>query len=696
MGSKAVHFLVLLSLFGQSVWATGLDDRRLDAATLQLKHISTPSNPSSGKSKLYSKSDGKLYTLDSSGNEVQVGTGAGGGGNGINYIANPDAESGTTGWNLFADSAANIPTDGTGGTATGLTFTRSTSSPLRGVGSFVLQQTNSTNLQGKGVSYDYSIDSADQGHVLSVQFDFNASTTFVASDGSTTLNDGTTSTTSGNSDLEVFDYDVTNSALIYVSPEVITAKGSNNYTFKGSFQTLVNSTSHRLIFHVATTNANATGWTFKFDNVSVGPQAIVNGSPITDWVSCPINFIALGTVSGNQAFCRRIGDSLQVRGEVTTGTTTGSGVEISLPYNASIDPTKVSSTTKTQMIGIWQNLNSGPSNLFDVSALASGQIYVDTSDLTHVYLASQSDSTPIYANVSGSSLGNGNALTYEFTFPVIGQSSNVQMSSDTDTRVVAAKYQASSTQTPGTNAPINFDVPYFDTHGAVTTGSNWKFIAPISGKYSVKVVVGATNATVSDIFLFKNGSADSFLTETIVGTTYVSGSTDVILAAGEYIDIRPDGATQFAGGTAGNTSVSINRISGPAAIAASESVGMSASLSSDTVFNSTTVVYDSVQFDSHFSYSPSTGTFTLPMPGTYSVSVLGAATSGSASLLLDKNGSHYAYLTSINTSGQFSGTTLIKGVAGDILNISTAANVTIQGLSSGIILNSFSIHRVGN
>ena len=72
--------------------------------------------------------------------------------------------------------------------------------------------------------------------------------------------------------LKVFVYDVTNSVLIPVSPQVITANGTNNFYFKGVFQTASNSTSYRLIFHVATANANATGWTFKVGvNVFVGP-----------------------------------------------------------------------------------------------------------------------------------------------------------------------------------------------------------------------------------------------------------------------------------------------------------------------------------------------------------------------------------------------------------------------------------------
>lgn len=60
---------------------------------------STPSTPSSGFIKVYAKTDGKVYKLNSSGSESELGGGAGGS-SGINILAayNKDAEAGTTYW----------------------------------------------------------------------------------------------------------------------------------------------------------------------------------------------------------------------------------------------------------------------------------------------------------------------------------------------------------------------------------------------------------------------------------------------------------------------------------------------------------------------------------------------------------------------------------------------------------------------
>jgi hypothetical protein len=87
-----------------------------DAADFE--QIATPTNPAAGRSKLYPKTDGFFYTLDSSGTETQIGSGSGTGTGAINIIDNPIAASNTAGYTA----------------ATNYTVTRVTSnSPLAGV-----------------------------------------------------------------------------------------------------------------------------------------------------------------------------------------------------------------------------------------------------------------------------------------------------------------------------------------------------------------------------------------------------------------------------------------------------------------------------------------------------------------------------------------------------------------------------------
>lgn len=176
------------------------------------------------------------------------GTGSGDGSGGINYITNSDAEAGIDPWTTYVDAAGETPVDGTGGSAT-ITLTQSSADPLRGTESF-LESKDAANRQGEGVSVDFDIENADLANALSISFNYEVSSNY---------EDG---------DLRVFIYDITNDNLI--EPVNIDIKASNVPNKHVSvFQTAPDSTSYRLIIHTATTNASA--YTFKFDNVSVGP-----------------------------------------------------------------------------------------------------------------------------------------------------------------------------------------------------------------------------------------------------------------------------------------------------------------------------------------------------------------------------------------------------------------------------------------
>lgn len=61
-----------------------LTNKKFDDAITQ-KAITTPASPSAGYLKLYPKSDGKLYKLDSSGVEAAIGSGSGGGGGALQW-----------------------------------------------------------------------------------------------------------------------------------------------------------------------------------------------------------------------------------------------------------------------------------------------------------------------------------------------------------------------------------------------------------------------------------------------------------------------------------------------------------------------------------------------------------------------------------------------------------------------------------
>lgn len=285
-----------------------------------LKEIATPTTPASGYKAVYPKADGKMYTLDDTGIETEIGSGSGGGG--INYIDNPDAEGNvTTGWAVYADAAAKTPVDGTGGTAN-ITFTASSSSPLRGTYSFLITK-DAANRQGQGASYDFTIAAADKGRPLGIRWEGEASANYTGS--------------SGTEYMVCYVYDVTNATVIATS-NVNVPGGS----FKG-FTTFLatTSTSYRLIFHIAGTGTAA--WTYKLDSVSVGPDTVVQGAAASDWISCSPTISGF-SVSASTAFMRRVGDSMELIYSGTISSVSG-GITIAPPSGYTIDTSKISSTT---------------------------------------------------------------------------------------------------------------------------------------------------------------------------------------------------------------------------------------------------------------------------------------------------------------------------------------------------------------
>lgn len=622
-----------------------------------------------------------------------------------NYIvANPNANVDTAGWVTYADAAANIPVDGTGGTATNLTFSRSTSSPLRGAGQFSMVQANSTSLQGKGVSYDFTIDAADKARVLSIQFDYNASSTFVASNGITApLNDGTTTTNAGNSDVEVFIYDVTNTILIPVSPQVIVANGTNNFQFKGTFQTASNSASYRLIFHIATTSANATGWTFLFDNLFVGAQPILQGGVITDWVAyTPGTFTGFGSPTSVSAYSRRNGDSLEFQMKFTAGTTAGSTGAISLGYNGisgnvTIDTTKISATT---VIGTGAQNNSA-STFFGLVTLATG------ANTTFAFGQQTSTAGAITAAL-GTAITTGANVTFCGKVPIVGWSSTTVMSNDTDTRIVAASYYVSSNFTASTTIPVNFDTKIYDTHGAITTSATaWKFTAPVSGIYNVGGMFTISTAVGCRYTIYKNGIALQAIMDPANATYASAPNTNISLVAGDYIDIRLSSSLVVIGGSLGTTDttvISIYRLSGPAAIAVTDSVNARYYASSTSLSGSlATIVWTTKDYDTHNAMS--SGVYTVPVSGAYhvntNVQVTGTiALNNQLDAQIQKNGTAVSefqtYAGGAMTAQNAQLSDIIKCVAGDTIRLQILSSATLPAITASNTKVFFSISRVGN
>jgi len=646
--------------------------------------------------------------------ELQYNSGGGGwtafnSEGGINYITNGGAEVDTTGWSAYADAAGSVPVDGSGGAPT-VTWTRDTTTPLRGAGEFVLTK-DAADRQGEGASYNFTIDPADIHSVLSISFD------------------ATTSANYADDDVIVYIYNTDSSTLI--EPVPMELKAGEYGRYYAQFQTDDTDTNYRLIFHVSSTNAAA--YTINIDNIKVGPSARNFGAPITDWTS----YTPTGSWSSNSTytgFWRRVGSNMEGQVQIAlSGAPDSTDLSIDIPSGYTMDTAKLATAVGNKGSLGYGTINDATGFAYNIQAN-----YADTNSIQIIH--GDNVGGAINGLVDESSpitFANNDTLSIYFNVPILGWDSSVQMSDQDETRIVAARYETNNNDemTNASTEVVCFEDLVYDTHNAVSftnfAGQDWKFTAPIHGFYNINVgVLLSDNAAwdvdeIAYLMVCKNGAVDSYLdrfecdsSDQAALTVPLNGSADIELNKGDYIDIRcyqGSGANINLIATAEWNYISIHRISGPSAIAANELVA--ARYDTDAGQSIATGGYHIVDFDSTtWGYDThgivTTGASfkaTANISGRFSVKagVLLASsanweTGETAELVLYKNGSFAAeldyYRIPVNTTilvGLFGSTDIYlnKGDYVDI-RVSQDSDAAIS-LVAGEEYNWMSIHRIG-
>ena len=621
---------------------------------------------------------------------IQVGSGGAGG---RNYIsANPDAEANTTGWVTYADAAGSTPVDGTGGSPTA-TWTRTTSTPLEKTGSFILTK-DAANRQGNGVSFDFTIEREDRGRMLQIDYTYEiASGTFATGD------------------LAWYIYDVTNARLIQPSAYQVENVTISSQAQPLQFQTSIDSTSYRLILHVATTSASA--YTAKFDSVKVGPQNQANGPPLTSRQAYTpalttsgggsITLNATGKTDPN-GFWWQEGDALV--GEVTFrngsgGAASGSAgtVRIGIPTGLVIDTAKM----PTAVGGVRVN---GDADV-GTSTFTSANIYADST--TTLAIMPTGGST--YLQVS--SLAANYYVAIKFKVPIVGWSSNTVVSSSANTRpVVFDAVNATSSHTSSATKMTGWTVA-LDSHGGWDAANN-RYVVKVPGDYKITMSGAVQNtAFATSIFLYRNGSSSrknsAYSNGSVYATPVVTGT--LRLSAGDYIEgyYQTSSGVSTALDAAGNNYFSMVKIDGPSQISAETLI--EASYVSDTGLSLSAAVaaikpYEDRVTDTHSAYNTSTGVYTVPAPGRYLViagSCSGTTTyavndefaiifrKNSTALYRDAFFNTYAGPTVICARGSH----IIDAVAGDTFDIQHFSDKATTG-STGNTRNHLHIVRMGS
>lgn len=623
----------------------------------------------------------------------------------LNYIDTSTANDKITLWNRFLDTAASRPEDGTGGSpSANVTWTRTTSDPIQGEGSFLYSKLNGVNTRGEGVSRDITIPSGQKARMQSIRFDYRIA--------SGTYSGGSSST---DSDLIVYMYRTTATGRL-IEPSVIKLDGGVigvNYSYQGEFQADSDATGYRFIIFSATTSTS--NFTVQFDNFYVGPSKNIAGAIVTPWTS----FTPTGSWVTNTTytgFYRRVGDTMEIQYKLAlAGAPTSTVLSVNMPSGFVIDSTKIDSDTDNYALGDVSLLDSGSAtwtgraryvgtSAFEIPYVQASGTLANTTQVAPFTFANNDE---VHINVSG--------------IPIVGWGATATLGQDADTRVVAARATLTTAQTGVASKVIPFNSVQINTFGALNS-STGIFTAPIAGQYRVSAgavfgsLDGVTNtqlqirknsATYAECYMGRLAAAGAANASGYVSDTVpcVAGDTIEIYAVGDAsFDIDNNGSRTF---------VSIERLPGPSQIAASDFIGVglrksaTQSYTANATFQNVTFVSTSsgsLGFDTNSSWN-GTDTFTAPAAGKYEVSCSLAVNSTNVAnadyelSFLGGGSSQFVDLVRTGATGvplNLQGTATFNLIAGQTITIRfiTTANHSVNNLTINTNTNA-SIKRIG-
>ena len=657
-----------------------------------------------------------------------------------NYITYGTFENGaTTGWSLShstLDATTKLPNQASGSwtSATSLAISAISSGQLAGSYSLQLSGTAATTAGDMLVTDALTLDLEAQASVQTFSFFYK-----VTGNGTGTPNfSGTSSNAIG-----VAIYDVTNGAWIQPAGVFNIVQSSGVGKSSGTFQVPSNCTSVRLAVYFPNSTAASGGspFTVVFDDFVLGPQVVQYGAPVTDWQSYTPTFGGggFGTPTSVGFKYRRVGSKIEVRGTFTTGTVAASAGTISLPSGYAIDETQTVGPTISGsvrgVVGRWVRSNSSASSVKWGTVAFAGSAQTTVTFTNSDYTTALSPFSPPNINAI---LVNTDQIDVEFEFTAVGLSSSVSMSNDTDTRVVAFNGSFIATSIPtGTLDTAKIIAPGVsqDTHGAYAAGLG-AYTVPVSGFYrithqnslSLEVArIFRVGYTINSTTGFTRGTSltNSGATFTITGIATCTGieklnAGDVIRFAVAHDNV----AATLLTNDARFQVYTIERLSGPATIAASETVAAhyrrttadgNQSLSSGSSVVYFTGYYPSKVVDTHnFVTSSASDTYaTIPVSGVYEIVltnrldtsagtetfqsyIMSGGTNQTGTLTIDGT-QLAACITQLNTVGT-SGTAVYCGRfnAGDIVRFKMLRYAAVTTLLIGANFSGFTIKRVGN
>ena len=634
-----------------------------------------------------------------------------------NYVKSSFETGVTDGWHKFnATLTSGLPTGApTIDTAASLTtFAATSTTPLTGAYSLQVGTSSAAWGAGQGIISDvFTIDRMDGGKVITVSFDYEAIAGASNANWSGQL---------GSQSFAVYVYDVSASAWIqpagFLGLNQSSGAGRVSATFQSSV--VVGQQYRVAVICLQATIASQT-ITLNFDNFVCSRQIVPVGPVVTDWGTYS-GKVYEGTTDRSSEFSeistywRRVGDSIEIQFNLARNASASAGaggnVYVTFPTGPQIDTSNGNNNTAN---GIWFSSNS---NIIQGTFQTGG---TSPSGAALAWFIVNVDTSPFaYNNTNfAPNLRFGGFMRFKMQ----GYSSNVQMSNDTDTRVVAFQAVSTPTASPSATASlVKYTSFNSDTHGAFST-STGLYTVPVSGYYRVQsgLSVGATfvNNGYLALIIYQNGAgAFSSFNPTVSASsnTSITVSNTVFCKAGDtlapYVQTNGSGAAVSVV-FPGNNYFSVERISGPSVLAATETVALDYRTNAgQSIPNNvlTSIVWGTKTYDTHGIMNTSTGTITIPISGKYMISsayCFGnyAWTAGTqASLSVIKNGSYYGILSRGNETNATTtkydsgrGSMLVQCNAGDTIQIQVVHTFgSAINLQADTNLNYVTMSRVGN
>lgn len=520
--------------------------------------------------------------------------------------SNGHFERNAIGWAAYDDAAAD-PVDATGGTST-TTCARSTSSPIDGDGSLLMTKTGGASYQGEGCALTFTVPANLSAEPLQITFEYAVASGTYTDDA-----------------VELWLYNATGSTLTQPAPTLLKNHSLNRQTYRAEFQPAYSTSAQtfRLALHIGATDTTA--YALKFDNFRVFKGRKSYGSPLTDVGGVYTPTVTNGgtatfsTLTGNW---RRSGDKADIS-IVAIASGAGSGASaftFTMPSGLVADSGKYLSGLT---IGEATHYSLEAATQYDTSG-------VGLASTTTIAITNNGAG----GNFTGADIRADTQIYIKVSIPIVGWSSSVVMSHDADTSAIAATmYRTGSSQTisSASETLVQLNAASPNSNGSADT-STYRYNVKTPGMYVVSGAVRASSLTANEsltIRVKQTGTAiivsNTDMSNAGTASTMPIPARIVNVVAGDYFELYVQSAADTSYDIAGTadsfTYMSVQKISGPAQIAASAIVAGDWYKNGNTTYNGNAarqqILIDTASTDTHSMLSGNT--VVIKTPGLYAI-----------------------------------------------------------------------------